>query len=71
MYIEKKRGLKCSLTWSVCFLSHVALAILELYGPGWPETQRSTCFCLPDAEIKGVHHSIQSNFGFFKDFLHL
>ena len=24
--------------------------------PGWPRTQKSTCLCLPSAEIKGVHH---------------
>lgn len=29
-------------------------------------TKRSTCFCLLGAEIKEVHHSIQSNFGFLK-----
>jgi hypothetical protein len=23
-------------------------------GPGWPQTQKSTCLCLPSAGIKGV-----------------
>jgi hypothetical protein len=34
----------------------VALAVLELCGPGWPGTQKSTCLCLPSAGIKGVCH---------------
>ena len=36
----------------------VAWAVLELtlYRPGWPRTQKSTCLCLPSAEIKGVRH---------------
>jgi hypothetical protein len=25
-------------------------------GPGWPQTQRSTCLCLASAGIKGMHH---------------
>jgi hypothetical protein len=24
--------------------------------PGWPQTQKSTCLCLPSAGIKGVCH---------------
>jgi hypothetical protein len=35
----------------------VALAGLKLtVRPGWPQTQRSTGFCLPIARIKSVHH---------------
>jgi hypothetical protein len=28
----------------------------SLCRPGWPQTQKSTCLCLPSAGIKGVHH---------------
>ena len=34
----------------------IALAALELCWSGWPHTQRSTCLCLPSAEIKGMRH---------------
>jgi hypothetical protein len=35
----------------------LALAILNsLCRPGWPQTQKSACLCLPDAGIKGVRH---------------
>jgi hypothetical protein len=34
----------------------VSLAVLELCRPGWPQTQKSACLCLPSAGIKGVHH---------------
>jgi hypothetical protein len=34
----------------------VALAVLgALCRPGWPQTQRSTYHCLPNAGIKGVY----------------
>jgi hypothetical protein len=28
----------------------------SLCRPGWPQTQKSACLCLPSAGIKGVHH---------------
>jgi hypothetical protein len=28
----------------------------SLCGPGWPQTQKSACLCLPSSGIKGVHH---------------
>jgi hypothetical protein len=28
----------------------------SLCRPGWPQTQKSTCLCLPGAGIKGVRH---------------
>jgi hypothetical protein len=28
----------------------------SLCKPGWPQTQKSTCLCLPSAGIKGVRH---------------
>jgi hypothetical protein len=31
----------------------------SLCRPGWPQTQKSTCLCLPSAGIKGVHHHAQ------------
>ena len=35
----------------------VVLAVLELTcRPGWPQTQKFACFCLPSAGIKGVRH---------------
>ena len=35
----------------------VALAVLELTRrPGWPQTQKSACLCLPSAGIKGMRH---------------
>ena len=35
----------------------VALAVLNsLCRPGWPQTQKSTCLCLPSAGVKGVRH---------------
>jgi hypothetical protein len=34
----------------------VALAVLELCRPGWPQTQKSTYLCLPSAGIKGMRH---------------
>ena len=40
-----------SLSLSLFFQDRVSL-----YSPGWPRTQKSACFCLPSAEIKGVHH---------------
>jgi hypothetical protein len=34
----------------------VALAVLNsLCRPGWPQTQKPSCLCLPSAGIKGVH----------------
>jgi hypothetical protein len=39
---------------------YVALTVLDLlYKPGWPQTQRSSCLCLPGAGIKGVCHHTQ------------
>jgi hypothetical protein len=32
---------------------------------GWPHIQRSTCLCLQNARIKGVHHHCLSFFFFF------
>jgi hypothetical protein len=42
----------------------IALAVLELSlcRPGWPQTQRSACLCLPSAGIKGVLHHARLNF---------
>jgi hypothetical protein len=42
----------------------VALAVLDsLCGPGWPQTQRSACLCLPSAGIKGrCHHCLATLF---------
>jgi len=34
----------------------VALAVL---GPGWLQTQKWACLCLPSAGIKGLHHHTQ------------
>lgn len=35
----------------------VALAVLELYRPGWPQTQEiPSTFCFPSAGIKGLSH---------------
>ena len=31
----------------------------SLCRPGWPQTQKSTCHCLPSAGIKRVHHHAQ------------
>jgi hypothetical protein len=28
----------------------------SLYRPGWPQTQKSTCLCLPSVWIKSVRH---------------
>jgi hypothetical protein len=28
----------------------------SLCRPGWPQTQKSACLCLPSAGNKGVHH---------------
>ena len=38
---------------------YLALAVLELYGPGWPGTQKSTCLCLLRAGIKNMSHYTQ------------
>jgi hypothetical protein len=40
---------------------YAALAVLLLYSPGWPGTQKSTCLCLPSAGIKGVCQPQQSS----------
>jgi hypothetical protein len=49
------------------FLCVAWLTWNSLYRPGWLQTQKSTCLCLPSAGIKGVcHHCPASNFGFFK-----
>ncbi|GAB1299320.1 Zinc transporter 6 [Apodemus speciosus] len=40
------------IIWFLC----VVLAVLELYRPGCPGTQKSTCLCLPSAGITGVCH---------------
>jgi len=36
----------------------VALAVLgnSLCRPGWPQTQKFACLCLPSAGIKGMRH---------------
>jgi hypothetical protein len=36
---------------------------ISLCSPGWPQTQKSTCLCLPNAGIKGVHHHRPARFG--------
>jgi hypothetical protein len=38
----------------------------SLCRPGWPQTQRSTCLCLPSAGIKGVRHHARLQFYIFK-----
>jgi hypothetical protein len=44
----------------------VALAVLNsLCRPGWPQTQKSACLCLPSAGIKGVHHHAWLELSFF------
>lgn len=37
----------------------VALAVIELFRPGWSQTQVSTCLCLQTADIKDTNHHIQ------------
>jgi hypothetical protein len=32
------------------------LSWTSLYRPGYPQTQKSTCLCLPSAGFNGVHH---------------
>jgi hypothetical protein len=34
----------------------------SLCRPGWPQTQKSACLCLPSARIKGVRHHRLANF---------
>jgi hypothetical protein len=43
----------------------ISLAILELYRPGWPRTQRSICLCLLCSGIKGVCHHHHSDLFIF------
>jgi hypothetical protein len=38
------------------FLFVAWLSWNSLCRPGWPQTQKSTCLCLPSAGIKGVSH---------------
>lgn len=38
---------------------YVALPVLELCKPSWPQTQRSVCLCLPSAGIKSMHKHTQ------------
>jgi hypothetical protein len=33
----------------------------SLCRPGWPQTQKPTCLCLPSAGIKGVRHHCLAN----------
>ena len=48
---------------------HVALAVLKLCRPGWPQTQKSACLCLPSAGIKGVcHHRPAKRYSFKRYF---
>ena len=41
-------------TWFLCI--SLAVPWNSLCRPGCPQTQKSACFCLPNAGIKGVHH---------------
>ena len=34
----------------------VAVGVVELCIPGWPQTQKSSCLCLLTSGIKGVRH---------------
>jgi hypothetical protein len=38
------------------FRDRVSLCSNSLCRPGWPQTQKSTCLCLPSAGIKGMRH---------------
>jgi hypothetical protein len=38
----------------------------SLCRPGWPQSQKSACVCLPSAGIKGVGHQCQAKFIVFK-----
>ena len=45
----------CCLFFETGFLC-VAMAVLELCRPGWPQTQKSACLCLTSAWTKGVRY---------------
>jgi hypothetical protein len=36
----------------------------SLCRPGWPQTQKSACLCLPSAGIKGMRHHHPASYGF-------
>jgi hypothetical protein len=36
----------------------------SLCRPGWPQTQKSTCLCLPSARIKGMCHHQLARFSY-------
>jgi hypothetical protein len=57
-----KTGFLC-ITLTVLELT-LDQAGLELRNPGWPQTQKSACLCLPSAGIKGVCHyaRLKNNF---------
>jgi hypothetical protein len=48
------------------FFFFVSLSWNSLCRPGWPQTQKSACLCLPSAGIKGVHHHAQLELLIFK-----
>jgi hypothetical protein len=39
---------------------------VSLFSPGWPQTQKSACLCLPSAGIKGVCNNCPERLLFFK-----
>jgi hypothetical protein len=59
----------------VCFETGflcVALAVLDLLcRPGWPQTQKSACLCLPSAGIKGLCHHCPAKNSLFLIYFYL
>jgi hypothetical protein len=43
------------------------LSWISLCRPGWPQTHKPTCLCLPSAGIKGVCHHTQPQGNSYKD----
>ena len=63
-------GCFCFVVCFLCFGFFVCLIVFSTQGfsvqswlscnslciPDWPQTQKSTCLCLPSAGIRGMHH---------------
>jgi hypothetical protein len=48
--------IKITFFFEIGFLCIAVVSWYSLCRPGWPQTQKSACLCLPSAGIKGVHH---------------
>jgi hypothetical protein len=58
----------CFLFFAFFFSVYPWLSWNSLCRPGWPQTQKSVCLCLPSAGIKGMDHHARLCFWFWEGF---